>query len=85
MKNQINIHKAYALSLSLILSLPPLVSPGSCIEVKVGSNVMKCKTEEQWRNIGVTQCSLRGGDDTPPSLYSAQVSIYNTDLITVLP
>lgn len=48
-------------------------SPGACIEVKVGSNVMKCKTEDQWRNVGLTQCSLRGGTDTP-TLYSTQVA-----------
>lgn len=37
--------------------------PGGCIDFKLGSNVMRCKTEKEWRDIGHTQCALRGRVD----------------------
>ena len=40
------------------------LTPGPCREYTVGSNMMNCRTEEQWRMVGGKQCALRGNTST---------------------
>lgn len=40
------------------------LTPGPCREYTVGSNMMNCRTEEQWRMVGGKQCALRGNTTT---------------------
>jgi len=44
---------------------------GPCHEYTVGTNVMNCRTEDQWRAVGGKQCSLRG--NAPSILTHTQV------------
>ena len=50
-----------------------LSSVGACIEHTVATTILKCKSEDQWRAVGIIQCSLRNSVAT--NLISTEVII----------
>ena len=49
---------------------------GPCQQYTVGANIMSCKSEDEWRRVGVTQCGLRGRMDVS-ELVEVEVSTGN--------
>lgn len=47
---------------------------GPCVQVSVAGNVVACKTERQWREVGETQCGLLTSDPATPTLNHTEVA-----------
>ena len=44
------------------------------MQVSVAGNVVACKTERQWREVGETQCGLLTSDPATPTLNHTEVT-----------